>query len=142
MDVASSSLVSPDLVALIRQRELAVTRIEDRPRIASQLQDDILQPLLDEQLRECLSVFAQLVQPAGSRIVGPNGLDPALAYQVFESLPVLSGDRPQAERLVCDEFRRLAAIPGLEIPGAALTLGPDRNVTLRPVAAPGGRPWF
>ncbi len=127
------SQVSPQFSDLVRRRELSLVAPTRHAEVAEQLDDSIMRPLLDEQLRECIFNFAQLAQPTGTRIVSDNGLDPVLAYALFTDIPVLPQDRAEAEELACDEFRRLAALDDESIPGAALTLCPNGEVTLRPV---------
>lgn len=129
MDAAG---VSPHFAALVRRHELAKATPARHAALVAQLDDSILRPLLDEQLRDCVFSFAMLAQPTGSPIVRQHGLDPMMAYTVFDQIPVLPEDRAEAEELVCDELRRMASDSSV-IPGAALSLCPNGGVNVRPV---------
>ncbi len=125
--------VSARFAALVRRHERAGMAANDDPRVDAQMDDEFMRPLLHEQLRECVSNFAQMASPAGTRIVSEQGLEPLLAFEVFSNIPVLREDLPEACDLVCDEYRAMAANPATELFGAELSLRPNSEVSVRPV---------
>lgn len=102
--------------------------------------DENLSEVIGEQLRDTLITFGRMANPAGTCIVTAKScLAPLLWEQVSSELPVDRQSHPELQRLVCDEFRRLAQVPRLDLPGAQLTLHPDKAVSICPirVMAPG-----
>lgn len=130
---AEVSQVSPAFAALVRKRELSLCAPARQAEIAAQLDDSQLRPLLNEQLCECAAGFARLAQPTGSVLVSERGLAPLAAQQLFEAIPVLPQDRVKAEELACAEYRRIASTPPSGIPGAALALHANGEVSIRPI---------
>jgi len=96
--------------------------------------DENLPEIIGEQLREILCTFGQLATPTGARIVtADNGIDPLLWEYATTNLPVAREDLIELQDALCDSFRALAATTDLDLPGAALTLRPNNEVSIRPI---------